>query len=84
MPLLLITSIIFFTMSSLDMFGVSFANTGLVLGFSDLVAIVFLLFSGFGVMPGAQFGLNHPDPLGGSVHDTFLFCEALYLFDCTA
>ena len=41
-------------MSSLDMFGVSFANTGLVLGFSDLVAIVFLLFSGFGVMPGAQ------------------------------
>jgi hypothetical protein len=47
-------------MSSLDMFGVSFANTGLVLGFSDLVAIVFLLFSGFSEMQGAQFRINLP------------------------
>jgi hypothetical protein len=54
MPLLLNTSIKLFTMSSLDMFGFSFENAGLVLGLSDLVAIVFLLFSGFGVMPGAQ------------------------------
>jgi hypothetical protein len=61
-PLFSKAAIRFCFICSLFIVGVSLANTRLVAKLSDFVAIIVLLFSGFGVMPGAQFRLNLPNP----------------------
>ena len=57
-PLLSKAAIRFRLICSLVIDGVSLANTGLIIGLSSFVDIVVLLFSGFGVMPGAQARLQ--------------------------
>ena len=44
----------FFTFCSLVIFGVSFANSGFVIGLPEFVAIVLLLFSDLSEVLGAQ------------------------------
>ena len=67
-PLFPIASTKLCTFCSLVIFGVSFANSGFEFGMLGFVVIMFLLFSGFGGMPGAQFGITLPNPSGGSAH----------------